>query len=437
MNEASEKGEPPKKAEPREEAFRKLFNWASQLTAESSEEEGYLWPVSMKKLLERLKLSKGVLVGVLGLRGVGKSSAMQVIADALRQVTKSEDEVLGLKWPGGDILDVIRSDELTYSESADSYIVQTFMDMVIRDGHFASKILRGGAGEGRFSDEIGNCLWNLASSRKPKPGTHDLLMDHIDIVKGFLPVRVIKECEREAAESPFEKAKWILIDMPDYPKRDPRRIGRDIETIQKIWNRALLSESNPNIVLFIQAETFATEDHFFFGKLLIYRIEPFKPEELIQHFKAQFGPAELVTDEALSYVAKLSRGIFRRFKRFLGVCLEEYLVSGDRSKPMDREFAARALTVDELFKEMDLELSELFKTEEMKENAVKIIRMLMKAKMLMKDREIQQRQLSRSLDMSEGSVSKILIKLEDHGYCTRERQALPEGGSCVIVQSSL
>jgi Mn-dependent DtxR family transcriptional regulator len=76
-------------------------------------------------------------------------------------------------------------------------------------------------------------------------------------------------------------------------------------------------------------------------------------------------------------------------------------------------------------------LSELFKTEEMKENAVKIIRMLIKV------REVQQRQLARVLNMSEGSVSKILIKLEDHGYCTKERQAIPEGGSRIIVRSTL
>jgi hypothetical protein len=424
MNEASEKGEQPKKTEPREEAFQKLFNWCSQLTAESSEEGEYLWPASMKKLLERLKLTKGALVGVLGLRGVGKSEAMRTLGFEL---SKIQDDVIYFKWAGGDLVDVVKTWD-SFFDRRDSYLAERIEDMASNDPRFRDKLYK--ISETREGDDVGRLVYNLAARNWKHIETDDI-KNRLDIFDHLIPAHVKKEVEREAAMDLLKDIKTILIDLPDYPKRDPRRIAADIAQVQKIWQSALEDEHNPNIVLFIQAETFATEDHFFFGKLLIYRIEPFKPEELIQHFKEQFGPDELITDDALSYVVKLSRGIFRRFKRFLGVCLEEYLVSGDRSKPIDREFVGNALTVGELFKEMDLELSELFKTEEMKENAVKIIRMLMKA------REIQQRQLAHVLNMSEGAISKILIKLEDHGYCTRERQAIPEGGSRIIVRSSL
>lgn len=426
MNEASEKGEQPKKTEPREEAFQKLFNWCSQLTAESSEEGEYLWPVSMKRLLERLKLSKGTLVGVLGLRGVGKSEAMRALGFTLAQNSDDPDSVLWFKWAGGNLIDAVKErDEFQYQR--DLCLAERIKERTNYDPRFRHALMKL---QGALGGESEALVWALAAREWRKVKTDDLV-NHLDIFDHLLPARDKKQAEEETATDLLINAKTILIDLPDYPKRDPRRIAADIAQVQKIWNSALEKEQNPNIVLFIQAETFATEDHFFFGKLLIYRIEPFKPEELIQHFKERFGSVELLTDGALSYVAKLSRGIFRRFKRFLGVCLEEYLISGDRSKPIDREFVGRALTVDELFKEMDLELSELFKTEEMKENAVKIIRVLMKAG------EVQQRQLAHVLGMSEGAVSKILIKLEDHGYCTRERQALPEGGSKVIVRSSL
>jgi len=376
-------------------ATKDLLTWTGQITAESSISEDYIWPDPVKRLLKRLKLSEGVLVGVIGLRGVGKSSAMMFLAYELRKIAKDEDEVFSLKWPGGSIYDaVMKCDE--FFEARRRSINSEISRMREQDVRFMRK-------------------------------STDL---REQFRESLLPVGVRKQAERDAAEGLLTTPKWLLIDLPDYPKRDPRRIARDIEIIQRIWNSALLAERNPNIILFIQAETFATEDHFFFGKLLIYRIDPFRPEQLIEHFKKIF-PESPFTDDALNYVAKLSRGIFRRFKRFLGLALETWLESGDQTKTIDLEFAKGALTDAEIAREMDLELSQIFKHGRLKEFAVKIIAKLMQV------REIQQKQLATEMNMSESALSKMLDKLEDYGYCTRERQPLPGGGTQVIVRSTM
>jgi DNA-binding transcriptional ArsR family regulator len=112
--------------------------------------------------------------------------------------------------------------------------------------------------------------------------------------------------------------------------------------------------------------------------------------------------------------ASCSRGIFRRFKRFLGVCLEEYLVSGDRAKPIDLKLAKVALTEDEIFREMDLELSQIFKKEDARRLAAKILDLLMKIK------EASQGSVAKTLQVSESAVSRILDKLEDYALVRRE-----------------
>jgi ABC-type transport system involved in cytochrome bd biosynthesis fused ATPase/permease subunit len=73
--------------------FLKVYSWASKNTAETrrssgAEDEGgqtssasykYFWPRSAKLLLESLQLSRGQLIALVGLSGVGKSSAQREI----------------------------------------------------------------------------------------------------------------------------------------------------------------------------------------------------------------------------------------------------------------------------------------------------------------------------------------------------------------------
>ena len=51
-------------------------------------ESHYYWPVSVKGVLERLEIGWGQLIGVVSLQGVGKTSAMYALEDALVEKIK-------------------------------------------------------------------------------------------------------------------------------------------------------------------------------------------------------------------------------------------------------------------------------------------------------------------------------------------------------------
>jgi hypothetical protein len=94
-----------------------IYSWASQLASESRKLDWvlhwYVWPDTVREVIHKLETMSGGIVGLVGLQGVGKSSALQAIfrsriEQADRQWQESGEEgpvprhtyrIVLFKWP--------------------------------------------------------------------------------------------------------------------------------------------------------------------------------------------------------------------------------------------------------------------------------------------------------------------------------------------------
>ena len=80
-----------------------IYSWASELASESRKLDWvcdwYVWPDAVREIIQKLETMNGVIVGLLGVQGVGKSSALLAIwagrtlhqLEEYRKVHKSGD----------------------------------------------------------------------------------------------------------------------------------------------------------------------------------------------------------------------------------------------------------------------------------------------------------------------------------------------------------
>lgn len=129
----------------------------------------------------------------------------------------------------------------------------------------------------------------------------------------------------------IEKYRNLIIDTADFNKTKTNELDHHIKQIQELWNiiyenyNEFDTEYNLhiNIVVFLQQEIYDRYRHFFIGKFKpVYFVEPFKPLTLVNFYKHKFGSSDPFSPEALTELAVLSRGIFRRFKIYIGLCLD-------------------------------------------------------------------------------------------------------------------
>ena len=72
-------------------------------------------------------------------------------------------------------------------------------------------------------------------------------------------------------------------------------------------------------MLAIQKEMF--HDHFFFDKMEKVELEPLRPEQMVEVYRKRFKAIEPFTEDALLTLGRMSRGIFRRFLRYIALTL--------------------------------------------------------------------------------------------------------------------
>jgi hypothetical protein len=165
----------------------------------------------------------------------------------------------------------------------------------------------------------------------------------------------------------------LLIDTPDYSKSDRRLMTKDLEETYWLWNTLASSSSvQPSIVLAIQKEMF--RDHFFFYKMRVIELRPLRPEQMIEAHMRRFKSLDPFTDEALSTVAGMSRGIFRRFLRYILLKIESRETRPKPRGPIDLETVKNVVTVERLAGDMELGLVELFpKQSDLRLQAVRLV----------------------------------------------------------------
>jgi hypothetical protein len=215
------------------------------------------------------------------------------------------------------------------------------------------------------------------------------------------------------SEAFSRERKIVFIDMSDYDKQSRSRMNKHLNEIRDFWLRT--RQYNVSVVVSIQAEMF--KGHFLYGKIDAVTLEPLKPEQLVEAYVKLWQNTEPFKPEALQLIAELSRGIFRRFMRYIQLCIERQQIIGAEGL-IDAQFVNETITFDQLVKDMDLELSDIFKQQQSKLEAVKILNRLRQCK-----EPPNQKQLAETLSLSEASVGRYIEKLEAYRYVRRKRDA--------------
>jgi hypothetical protein len=219
----------------------------------------------------------------------------------------------------------------------------------------------------------------------------------------------------------------ILIDTPDYSKTDSRKMARDLDSIHWLWNK-IASSSGPTIVFAVQKEM--SEGHFFLDKAHKFELEPLAPEQMLEVYVRRFRSTEPFTERALLKLAQMSRGIFRRFLRYILLALDLWEHKPGQPQRIDVDLVVQAVPVERLSEDMELELSALFpKHSDLRLQAV---RLLMHLEEKGPTRQIQ---LGEVLGIEPWAMSRLLTKLELHRYVGRERAGTDKIVSLKAAQS--
>ncbi|MCW4019672.1 MAG: hypothetical protein NWF14_00360 [Candidatus Bathyarchaeota archaeon] len=219
----------------------------------------------------------------------------------------------------------------------------------------------------------------------------------------------------------------LLVEFPDYSRKDSKRVRKDFEDFQKFieevnsyrWENGEYGyHTGTNIIFFWQSEM-PCADHFYPGKFDIIELEPFSPEQLVQHFMDIFGDTQCFTREGLLRIAQLARGRPRLFKRYIARCLEERSL-----KEVDivgRENVDMWITSSQLIEDYTRELEPFFHNSKHQiPNAVRVLRYLQD-----KDEGNGVEQGTLVEEVFEGDktrTSRMLDKLEYAGKVRRVRQ---------------
>ena len=207
----------------------------------------------------------------------------------------------------------------------------------------------------------------------------------------------------------------IFIDMPDYSKTDRRKMTKDLESIEWLWNRIASAGERPTIVFAVQKEM--SEGHFFLDKAMKFELDPLSPERMVEAYTRRFQGTEPFTERALLKLARMSRGVFRRFLRYIVLALDLWESEASPPEVIDVDLVVQSVPVERLVEDRELELSALFsKHSDLASLAVRLI-------MLLEERgELGQSEIANLLDVKEYTLSRLLTKLEGAHQVTRTRR---------------
>lgn len=326
------------------------------------------------------------MISIVGLQGVGKSSALLAL-EATGKVYLGQKNVILFKWQ--------REKDLHES--------------LLEENHEASQ---------EFLQEYREALVNTYGGVLWEPC--DMYVEH----PGVIPVRTIEmEIGKNASEllrrrtwlDILRRKKVILIDTPDYSRSDKRAMAKDLNDIYWLWiNLSKTKGQKPNVVLAVQKEMFG--GHFFFDKMQKIELEPLRPEQMIEAYRKHFGTTKPFTEEALLTLARMGRGVFRRFLRYINLALEVWLTHPDPCHSIDRAVVEEAVTLERLAEDMEFELAEVFPRQS--DAPRQAVQLLME---LEEHGSLKQSELVKRLGIEDYSMSRLLAKLEQHRYVQRDR----------------
>lgn len=388
---------------------KEIFAWCQVLTGESrTKDHPYLWPQSVRRLALSLELSSRGLYALNGWLGVGKSQALIALQDEL-SAKQIRTLYIKIEERAGLTESIERQHQNHLRKYEKIYVLEELIDLFAENPTKFLKVrLNRSKSNGR------GALTTDAVKQEKKSSPIDL-----DLVYKSLPKETIRRVKENALKDLLRDSRILLIDLPDYPRGGKQAMSRDLGDIQKLWNNLALQAWDGNIVISLQRELLGEEgvSHYLLGKTSIYEIKPFSSTEILELYTMKWNSASPFTEDALKYVCVMARGITRRWLRYLGIILQSWLLDGRKPTPIDMREVPQYLPMDEVAKDMDAELSHIFrKSREGKKNTMAIITLVNSA-----DRPLNQKQVASTLRIGEMECSWIVDKLEDYGYLKREK----------------
>lgn len=180
----------------------------------------------------------------------------------------------------------------------------------------------------------------------------------------------------------------------------------------------------PNFVIVLQKEMFYEEGqvpNYFLGKMDIVTLDPFTPMELLEAYRLQFNTLNPFNAHALLQVARMSRGIFRRYLRYIQLVLED-CIARDLKGEITLEIVKEAVPLEELEKDWHLELGRIFKSHLVQRQAFGLVMHLMgNGPKLQK--EIHKIGLGHGsvAHLDKMQVTGLVDRLEENGFIKRQR----------------
>jgi hypothetical protein len=185
-------------------------------------------------------------------------------------------------------------------------------------------------------------------------------------------------------------------------------MSRDLDRVADLWYDSRLTQER--FVVGVQKEMF--HGHYLFGKGEVYELKPLPASDLVIYFFKVFDKCEPFTLSALWLVAELSRGIFRRFLKYIRLCVEDMVVG--HQEVIDVANVREVITREVLLRDLDLELSGSLKGQE-KALAASLLQLLSVSG------ELNQKEIAKELGVTPAFLGRLLMKLEAMGYVSRMR----------------
>ena len=366
------------------------YEWSNQITGEGQNWiEDYYWTKPMKILRSKLPFTKRGLLALTGLQGTGKTIGLKMLAEAME---KAGHSVVSFKWTRDYIEQLMDNEEFR----------KMYHDECLENAYYQAKMKK-------------KSLLQVAASMN-----QDLRSSKIpwDVMEETVGKTQCRELKKEALINFFLSRRFIFVDMPDYSKSDSRFMSVDFDEIQTLWNSILensFSTSEATIIITMQKEL-SKGKHFFLGKFDITELPLLEPKELIETYKKRFKSIEPFAEETLDLIAKLSRGVFRRFQKYCRLTIEEFMIA-EKEPPITIEYAERAITETVIFNDMELEMFDKFKNEGQRKLAVEMLSFVTKKR----SEEVSQKEIAEALDTNEMAVSRVAHVLAAERYIIRNR----------------
>jgi hypothetical protein len=281
----------------------------------------------------------------------------------------------------------------------------------LKDAPKAQKIIK------KFQDEIKRIMLSSLSDTEIQKRTVIRLRQDFDPedAEKMLSSKVLDNIHSLIIkEFLTEKVHTLLIDMPDYSQKGSWKINKDLDGVGALWSM-LKNTSNVNILVCLQQELVLKQPHLILGKMDKIILKTLTVDQLLEAYGQFFENYEPFIEDALRLIAKLSRGVFRRFKNYVRLCLEVASMDEASEGLITVDSVKRAITKDQLRMDMDLELSEFFKNSEKKLQAFNIL------DFVRDNPTVSQKVISEALGLHPNAVGNVVRQLCLHNYLQVKR----------------